>query len=103
MGDMTTDQAPVTVQRNDAAHRYEAHLDGTLAGFLRYRQRDGELVLIHTETLDGFEGRGVGSALARFALDDVRARGEHAVVLCPFIRSWFAKHPEYSDIVLHAT
>jgi len=97
-----TDQAPVTVQRNEAHHRYEAHLDGTLAGFLTYRERDGEIVLIHTETLDGFEGRGVGSAVARFAMDDVRSRGKQAVVLCPFLRRWLGKHPEYGDIVAHA-
>jgi uncharacterized protein len=97
---MTTEQSPV-VQRNESHHRYEATLDGTLAGFVGYRQRDGEVVLIHTETVDGFEGHGVGTALATFALDDVRARGEKAVVLCPFIRSYVSKHPEYNDIVVH--
>lgn len=97
---MTTDET-VTVHRNDSSHRYEADLDGTLAGFLRYREREGEITLIHTETLSEFEGHGVGSALARFALDDVRARGEKAVVLCPFVRSYLAKHADYDDIIVH--
>jgi predicted GNAT family acetyltransferase len=100
---MTTDQQPVTVHRNDTAHRYEAHLDGTLAGFLDYRERDDEIVLIHTETLTGFEGHGIGSSVAQFALDDVRSRGAKAVVLCPFVRRWLDKHPEYRDIVAHAS
>jgi len=91
----------VTVRRNDVNHRYEAQVDGTPAGFLDYRERDGEITLIHTETLAGFEGHGVGSTLARFALDDVRARGDKAVVLCPFVRSYLSKHPEYDDIVVH--
>jgi predicted GNAT family acetyltransferase len=99
---MTTEQTAVTVHRNDATHRYEAHLDGTLAGYLDFRERDGEITLIHTETLDGYEGRGVGSALAEFALDDVRSRGAKAVALCPFVRHWLGKHPEYTDIVAHA-
>lgn len=92
----------VTVSRNDASHRYEAHLDGRLAGYLDFRERDGEIVLIHTETLDEFQGRGVGSAVARFALDDVRSRGAKAVALCPFVRRWLTKHPEYKDLVVHA-
>jgi hypothetical protein len=90
----------VTVHRNDSAHRFEAMLDGELAGYLNYRERDGQVTLIHTETLDGFEGRGVGSAVARFALDDVRARGAKAVAICPFVSSYLAKHPEYDDIVV---
>lgn len=92
----------VAVSRNESHKRFEATIDGTPAGFIDYRVRDGEVTLIHTETLAGFEGRGVGSALAKAALDDLRARGEKAFPLCPFIRSWLTKHPgEYDDIVLH--
>ena len=90
----------VTVTRNESTARFEATIDGEPAGFLDYRARQGEIMLIHTETLAGFEGQGVGSTLARFALDDIRSRGERALVLCPFIRSWLDKHPgEYADIV----
>ncbi|MBX6752427.1 MAG: N-acetyltransferase [Micromonosporaceae bacterium] len=99
---MTTQQADVVVRRDDTHHRYEAHLDDRLAGYLDYRERDDELVLIHTETLEGFQGRGVATALARFAMDDVRSRGRRAVVLCPFLRSWLTKNPQYHDIVSHA-
>ena len=90
----------ITVTRNHDASRYEATLDGQLAGFIDYRLRDGQVTLIHTETLVGFEGRGVGSALAKGALEDIRAQGETALVLCPFIQSWLARHPdEYADVV----
>jgi predicted GNAT family acetyltransferase len=90
----------VTVTRNEPARRFEATIDGELAGFIDYRARQGEITLIHTETLAGFEGQGVGSTLARSALDDIRARGERALVLCPFLRSWLDRHPgEYADIV----
>ena len=53
----------------------------------------------HTEVDDRFEGQGVGSALARFALDDVRAEGTRRVVpRCPFIKGWIDKHPDYADL-----
>ncbi len=41
----------------------------------------------------------VGSALARSAVDQVRASGRHVVPLCPFIRAYVARHPEYQDLV----
>ena len=46
------------------------------------------------------EGKGVGSALARQALDAVRADGELRVVpLCPFIKEWIDRHPAYQSLV----
>ena len=89
------------VQTTDNAEqqRYEARVDGELAGFAAY-QRDGDrVVFTHTEVDDAYEGQGVGSALARSALDDVRATGRNAVPLCPFIRDWIDKHPDYADLV----
>lgn len=95
-----SDASDVTVRDNPAEHRYEAWLDDELAGFAAYGFRDGAIVFTHTEVDDRFEGRGVGSALARGALDDVRAKGERRVVpLCPFIKGWIEKHPDYQDLV----
>jgi uncharacterized protein len=85
---------------NEPEHRYEAHVDGELAGFAVFRMRGDRIVFTHTEVDDRFEGQGVGSKLARHALDDVRERGSLQVVpQCPFIRSWIEKHPEYADLV----
>ena len=85
---------------NEPEHRYEARVDGELAGFAVFRMRGDRIVFTHTEVDDRFEGQGVGSKLARYALDDVRDRGSLRVVpQCPFIRSWIEKHPEYADLV----
>ena len=92
--------ADVETSHNPAEHRYEAHLDGELAGFAAYDLTDRLVIFTHTEVDPRFEGHGVGSALARFALDDVRATGTHRVLaLCPFIKSWIGKHPEYEDLL----
>ena len=92
--------ADVETSHNPAEHRYEAHLDGELAGFAAYRLAHGLVIFTHTEVDEKFEGKGVGSALARFALDDVRADGTREVLpLCPFIKGWIDKHPEYADLV----
>ena len=93
----------VVTSHNPSESRYEAHLDGELAGFAEYQLTDELVVFTHTEVDERFEGKGVGSALARFALDDVRAAGERKVMpLCQFIKGWIGKHPEYTDLVYGA-
>jgi uncharacterized protein len=79
--------------------RYEAFEDGSLAGFAEYRDQGDVRIFTHTEVFPAFEGRGIGSALARGALDDVRASGRTLVAQCPFIRGYIEHHPEYADLV----
>ncbi|MBO0702371.1 MAG: N-acetyltransferase [Candidatus Dormibacteraeota bacterium] len=89
------------IRRNEADHRYEAWLDGETVGFAFYRQEPGRTVFLHTEVAERMEGRGVGRALVREALDDVRARGEQAVPLCPFVAAYIKGHRDYQDLVPH--
>ncbi|WP_338741197.1 GNAT family N-acetyltransferase [Actinomadura luteofluorescens] len=79
--------------------RYEIRLDGDLAGFAEYERGEGAVVFTHTEVDSAFEGKRVGSALARGALDDVRSQGLSVVPLCPFIKKWILRHPDYKDLV----
>lgn len=93
------DLSQVVVSHNPDASRYEARLDGQLAGYAEYMLSAGLITFTHTEIDPEFEGRGVGSALARGALDDVRAAGERKVLpLCPFIKGWMLRHPDYQDL-----
>jgi uncharacterized protein len=80
-------------------HRYEAVVDGKVAGFAVYRDYGGVRVFTHTEVLPAFEHRGVGTALAQGALDQVRASGRTLVAQCPFIRSYIERQHEYADLV----
>jgi predicted GNAT family acetyltransferase len=92
--------AQIDVTDNPDEHRYEVWVDGTLAGRAFYRLRRNSIVFTHTEVDDAYSGQGIGGALARGALDDVRARGEHTVVAqCPFISAWLARHPDYQDLI----
>ena len=82
------------------ARRFEAHLDGELAGFLDYRLAGNRRILVHTEVLPAFEGRGVGAALARHALAEARSAGRRVAVRCPFIRAYLLRHPDEADVVI---
>jgi predicted GNAT family acetyltransferase len=81
-------------------HRYEGRVDGRLAGFAAYELDGDRIVFTHTEVDDAYEGQGVGSAIVRSALEDVRARGDLRVVpRCPFVSSWIEQHPDFASLV----
>ncbi len=92
----------VTVSHNPSEKRYEARDDGTLAGFAAYMLAGEMIVFSHTEVEPAYEGQGVGGALARAGLDDARERGLSVMPLCPFIKAWVQRHPEYEDLLFNA-
>lgn len=98
---MADDDTSVDVTEVVDSTRYEASVGGKLAGYTEYERRDGRVILPHTEVDDAYEGEGVGSALARKALDDARERGERVVPLCPFVAGYIDRHDEYADLVDH--
>ncbi|GAA1812460.1 GNAT family N-acetyltransferase [Luedemannella flava] len=85
---------------NEDASRYEIHVDGHLAGYVLYRTRPDALALVHTTVLPEFEGRGLGSTLARGVLDTIRAHKGLIVPLCPFIAAFIKRHPDYTDLIV---
>ena len=91
--------ADIAVLDDPENSRYLVTVDGVEAGGAYYEISDGRVVFTHTIVDPGWEGKGVGSALARGALDDVRATGRMAIPLCPFIAGYLTKHQEYLDIV----
>lgn len=94
------DPAVVVVTDAPERDRYEAHLDGALAGVLLYKVRRDRIALIHTEVLPAFEGRGMASRIVRFALADARARGRRVIPTCPYVQRYLERHPEERDVVV---
>ncbi len=89
---------PVNVVMNTAAHRFEVVLGGETA-FTEYQLVDHGIILPHTVVPEAFEGKGVGSALARAALGYAREQGLKVIPLCTFIAGYIQKHPEWADVV----
>jgi predicted GNAT family acetyltransferase len=77
--------------------------DGTVAGGAYYHRNGTVVTFTHTEVDPSFEGQGIGSRLAAGALALVREAGGTVVPLCPFIRAFMNKHPEYDDLLHRAT
>ena len=89
----------VELRDNSGEHRFELHVDGRLAGLADYHVEGDSLVIPHTEVDPAYGGRGLGSRLAGFCLDQTRDRGLKIVPACPFIASYLRRHPEYADLL----
>jgi uncharacterized protein len=92
---------PVTVTNVPERSRYEASVDGQLAGFADYLRSGDIVIFTHTEVDSRHEGHGVAGTIAREVLDDVRRRGLRALLRCPFLAEWVTHHPEYDDVLAH--
>jgi uncharacterized protein len=89
----------LSIRDNKEMQRFEVDLgDGSVA-IAEYRLAPGEIVFTHTEVPPQHEGRGIGSALIRFALASARERGLQIVPLCPFFAAYIKRHAEEQDLL----
>jgi len=96
--DDRTEENPIAIRNNETGHQFEAATGGEPA-VLTYRRRDGEIELLHTEVPPTLEGKGIGSALARTALEYARDHGLRVVPICRFVQAYIRDHPEYASLV----
>jgi predicted GNAT family acetyltransferase len=91
------------VTRDVGGHRYTISVDGEPAGFTEYADRGDQRIFVHTVVDDAFSGQGLGSVLARFALDDTRSAGKTIVPVCPFIAAYVARHHDWDAVIAKPT
>ena len=97
--------SPITIHHNPARSRFEV-LDGdTVVGRAAYVDRDDESQRIFYDTVinEEYEGQGLAGRLAAEALDRTVAAGLAIVPVCPYIKKYLQKHPEYSANVKKPT
>jgi predicted GNAT family acetyltransferase len=87
------------VRENPEQHRFELPIEGGAVAAAYYTIVDGRVVLTHTEVPSEFAGQGIATRLARGTFDLLRRSGRKAVLKCPFMGEFFARHPEYADVV----
>ena len=94
-----SDDTSVTITNNEAQGRYEARVDGELAGILEYQLGEGTVLFPHTEVHPQFGGRGIGAQLASRAVREAADKGLSMIPACRFVRGWIDKHPEFAGYV----
>ena len=85
------------VVHNLAEQRFESAVGGELA-VAEYQMRGKRMVFTHTEVPAAYQGRGIGSRLARAGLEYARANGLRVVPLCPFIKAYIKRYPEFEGL-----
>ncbi len=91
---MEIDPNHLEVIHNPDQNRFEITINGQTA-LAEYNIAGKNMIFTHTEVPPAFEGQGVGSRLAAFALDYAKDNGYKIQPLCPFITSYVRRHPEY--------
>jgi uncharacterized protein len=85
------------ITNNKTEHRFELAVDGHVA-MSYYKIADGVVTFTHTEVPPELGGKGIGSKLIKGALDQVRADGLKVIAMCPFVKAYLEKHPDYADL-----
>jgi predicted GNAT family acetyltransferase len=90
----------VAVTDNPQLSRYEVRVDAGLVGFAQYDLQEPQITIFHTEVDAAHQRQGIGSQLAKHALDDVRTRGLELAPTCRFIAAYVRRHADlYLDVV----
>ena len=91
------------VEENLAEARFELGVDGSQDVAAAYYHLEGDrVVLTHTIVPEALSGKGIGARLARGVFDELRASSRKAILICPFMTAFYARHPEYADVVVSA-
>jgi predicted GNAT family acetyltransferase len=91
--------APAVIADVPDRHRYVATVDEQEAGYLSYEQSGTVRDLQHTVVDQEFGGRGIGSDLIRYAIADIRSRGDQLIPTCSFVKRYLERHPDDAELV----
>ena len=81
--------------------RYVVEIDGHEAELTYSKLGDsGNVIADHTGVPDELGGRGIGSALVQYLIEDARSGGFRIMPLCPFVKAQYQRHPEWADVML---
>ena len=96
---MEQSPAAVEVRKNEIARLYEALQTAGSSGLWRTRRPEVGSHSTHSYVDADQRHRGVASALARYALEDLSRRQAKIGVYCGFVADYVQDHPEFSDTV----
>lgn len=93
----------MNIIHNADVQRFETVIDGNTA-YLSYEILDEQtLNYSHTIVPNTLGGRGIGSALVKFALDYAKQTSQKVVPSCSFVAVYINKNPQYQDLIKHKT
>jgi uncharacterized protein len=95
----------ITISHNPDRERFEVLDAGKVVGKAWYKAYDddgdggadgpAERIFYHTVVNEDHAGQGLAGRLAKVALEETVAAGLRIVPVCPYIKSYIGRHPEY--------
>lgn len=62
--------------------------------------RSGDVVSMNSVRVpDAVGGRGIAGRLTQHALDWARSEGLKVKPICPYVKTWIKRHPDYQDLL----
>ena len=61
--------------------------------------RPGVVNIVHTEVDSSLGGQGIAGKITQAVAEKLREEGLKAELTCSYAIRWFAKHPEYADVL----
>jgi predicted GNAT family acetyltransferase len=99
---MSSEHLPVSEKLIDDTDRgrFELYRDGELVGWLyRTHLKPNRYALVHTEVEPSHQHQGVGGAMVRRVLDEIRAREGTITAICPFVAGYLSRMTAYADLI----
>jgi predicted GNAT family acetyltransferase len=84
------------ITHNTNKYRFEIEMNGITAELV-YKREDNKIFLMHTRVPESLEGQGIGTALAEYALQYALDKQLRLIVICPFVRGYISKNPEWRE------
>ena len=100
------EQSNYEIIDNKEANRFELHVDGYVAfeDYEYFTTSLGEpgIAYLHTEVPKELGGRGIAAYFVKHLLEDAAAKNLRVKPICPYVKSYIDKHPEYqANSVFH--
>lgn len=86
------------IENNRRESQFEVSIDGHTA-FVEYSILSKTITFLHTEVPLSLKGRGIASALAKYALEFAMDNKLRVIPKCAYIQAYIRQHEQYRSLV----
>lgn len=90
----------IKVAINNENGTVSAYDGETQVGQLDFAFLKDAMSIEHTRVFEGYEGKGIASALASAATNYAITHGLQIKPVCTYAQAWYKRHPQFDDILL---
>lgn len=93
-----TNTSDLNIQHDLQRGRFVATVDGHDC-VLEFKLSADRVAMTAVRVPDAVGGRGIAGQLTRHALDWARSEALKVDPVCPYVKTWIKRHPDYQDLL----